>query len=503
MTVVSVPSRARSPRTSRRSPAAAIGTVLLAVVTAACLAGPFVPWLSSDDGASVVLRAGRPALLLVAVAAVSAFALGGSMGALVGRDSRLARATASAAKYAITTIPVAALLVLTTAERARFTPGGVPAGIALLAVAGAWTPVAVKVAGTAAETSRSGHVLASRAAGASRTRVMRKHLFPEIRAVALATALLCGAAVLFIESCAAAAAGPPEGTTEAWTTWGGLLHQYTGTAGRAVAQDPDFWLTVGLITATLAGLMLVAFGLDPARRMPLPPWEDPGLVDVGISPILEIAETLRPGETLAVLGASDAEARLICSRIRRKEEGPEVILLLRGTVGSEVDSALTGPVTPFVCALEPGRDLGVRQMNDVISQIRACAGTRVVLFTDDAGTACRHAQVTAILYDGSVVETGGTDEVLGNPSMAFTADLVACSPDLTRDRSTSPPHGRIAPPAAAPGCAYRDNCPHADDLCTTLEPPLSRVGKSHGAACWHTDLIATEPRGSQREELVP
>ncbi|MCE7883169.1 MAG: ABC transporter permease subunit [Actinobacteria bacterium ATB1] len=487
----------------RRWPTASLlGAFLLLLVVAACLAGPSLPWLSPEDEVTVVLEAGRPSLMVVCLAVVTALPVGLLLGTRAGTGNRIARSVTAGAKYTAGTVPVAAVLVFAGTNGSALSGGKAPVAVALFVVVFAWVPVAVRAGRAAEKVSATGHVLSVRAAGASRRRVLRHHILPEVRTAAIATTLLTAVGVLFTESCASAAIGPAAGWGGLWTTWGGLLHRYLGTAGRTVAEDPGFWLTLGMVTATVAGLILVASGIDRGA----------GASSSGVqrnetrrdtSTIEILAETLRPGETLAVLGASDAEARRLCSAIALNQGGPGVVLLSRSSRPVEVDSELAELAEPLVFAIEPGRNLGVRHMNEVIRRIRDLDEPRLVLFTDDAGTACRHADLTAVVYAGSVVETGRTGTVLGRPAMAFTAHLLASSPDLTRDRRNTIGNGRIAPPAGVPGCPYRDNCPDADDLCTTLEPPLTPVGDGHSAACWHSELIAAEARGSRHEELVP
>lgn len=481
--------------------ASLLGTILLLLVAAACLAGPSLPWLSPEDEVSVVLEAGRPSLMLVCLAVVTALPGGLAIGTRAGTGNRIARSVSAGAKYAAGTVPLAAVLVFAATTGGLLATGNAPVAVAVFVVLFAWVPVAVRAWRSAEKVSATGHLLSVRAAGASPRRVLRHHILPEVRTPAIAATLLAAVGVLFTESCASAAVGPPAGWDEFWTTWGGLLNRYLGTTGRTVAADPGFWLTIGLVTATVAGLMLVASGIDRgAAASPGAQPIEPKRCDSTIEGLLE---ALRPGETLAVLGASDTEARRLCSALAEERDASGAVLLSRDSRPDEVDLELAGLVAPFVFALEPGRDLGVRHMNEVIGQVRDLEGVRLVLFTDDVGTACRHADLTAILYAESVVETGRTGMVLGSPAMAFTAHLLDNSPDLTRDRRKAPGSCLIVSPADVPGCPYRDGCPHADDLCATLEPPLTPVGDGHSAACWHSELIAAEPRGSRHEELVP
>lgn len=487
----------------RRWPTASLlGAFLLLVVVAACLAGPSLPWLSPENEVAVVLEAGRPSLMVVCLAIVTALPGGVLVGTRAGTGNRIARSVTAGAKYTAGTVPVAAVLAFAGTSGSALSDGKAPVAVVLFVALFAWVPVAVRAGRAAEKVSAAGHVLSVRAVGASWRRVLRHHILPEVRTAAIATTLLSAVGVLFTESCASAAIGPVAGWSEFWTTWGGLLHRYFGTTGRTVAESPGFWLTLGMVTATVAGLILVASGIDRGVRASSS-GEQRNATRRGTSTIEILTETLRPGETLAVLGASDTEARRLCSTIALRQSGPGVVLLSRDSRPVEVDSELAGLAGPLVLAIEPGRNLGARHMNEVIRRIRDLDEVRLVLFTDDVGTACRHADLTAVVYAGSVVETGRTGTVLGRPAMALTAHLVASSPDLTGDRRNTIGNGRIAPPAGVPGCPYRDNCPDADDLCTTLEPPLTPVGEGHSAACWHSELIAAERRGSHREELVP
>ena len=108
----------------------------------------------------------------------------------------------------------------------------------------------------------------------------------------------------------------------------------------------------------------------------------------------------------------------------------------------------------------------------------------MVIVSHDMGV---HYQITdrmAIMYSGSVVELGKTEDIFNDPVHPYTTMLVNALPRVgDRSQRVGIP-GR--PPALAsppPGCRFAPRCPHATDCCRSEVPVFREVKPGRFAAC--------------------
>ncbi len=108
----------------------------------------------------------------------------------------------------------------------------------------------------------------------------------------------------------------------------------------------------------------------------------------------------------------------------------------------------------------------------------------MVIVSHDMGV---HYQITdrmAIMYSGSVVELGKTEDIFNDPVHPYTTMLVNALPRVgDRSQRVGIP-GR--PPALAsppPGCRFAPRCPHATDRCRSEVPVFREVKPGRFAAC--------------------
>ena len=92
----------------------------------------------------------------------------------------------------------------------------------------------------------------------------------------------------------------------------------------------------------------------------------------------------------------------------------------------------------------------------------------------------------AVMYMGSVVEYGESDELFDHPAHPYTKALLDASPvadDTLRDRERTMLRGEIG--EAETGCVLRDRCPWAAEGCADIRPvPAELPGRpGHFSAC--------------------
>jgi oligopeptide/dipeptide ABC transporter ATP-binding protein len=125
------------------------------------------------------------------------------------------------------------------------------------------------------------------------------------------------------------------------------------------------------------------------------------------------------------------------------------------------------------------------QIMDLLLELRSEQRMALVLITHDLGLVAEHADRVAVMYAGTVVETGPVAEVFGKPNHPYTRGLLESVPAEQHKGSRlnsipgSPPDPRSVPS----GCAFRMRCPMARDLCATHRPVLETTGADRAAAC--------------------
>ena len=92
----------------------------------------------------------------------------------------------------------------------------------------------------------------------------------------------------------------------------------------------------------------------------------------------------------------------------------------------------------------------------------------------------------AVMYLGSVLEMGDTEELFTAPRHPYTRALLDAAPTLDPGRmpATAPARGELPSPLQLPsGCPFHTRCPHVFDRCRTERPALTARGPAHEAAC--------------------
>ena len=140
----------------------------------------------------------------------------------------------------------------------------------------------------------------------------------------------------------------------------------------------------------------------------------------------------------------------------------------------------------FVIADEPTTGLDVTVQAQILDLLREKVAERQlasILITHDLGVVANYCDSIAVMFAGTIVETGTSAAVFEAPRHPYTQHLIGSSPDrLTLGQAVR----RAGPPpdlyALPPGCPYSDRCPMAKAICTT---PVPRVdyGDGHAAFC--------------------
>jgi oligopeptide/dipeptide ABC transporter ATP-binding protein len=148
----------------------------------------------------------------------------------------------------------------------------------------------------------------------------------------------------------------------------------------------------------------------------------------------------------------------------------------------------------LLIADEPTTALDVTVQAQVLALLRERTRDTALLFiTHDMGVVAEIADRVAVMYAGSVVETGPVAKVLEAPSHPYTAALLRSVPDPDRPATGDLPTIPGQVPSVGEhieGCPFRPRCANATDECVTA-PALLGAGES-AVACWNprTDLLS-------------
>ena len=152
--------------------------------------------------------------------------------------------------------------------------------------------------------------------------------------------------------------------------------------------------------------------------------------------------------------------------------------------------ALTGPLTAAAggtaAALVFGIILHLGQGHmQLIRQMQKKYDLTTIYITHDLGVVAGMAQKIVVMYAGTVVEMGTTDEIFYHGLHPYTNGLKDASPRLDGKGKRlhtieGMPPELIDPPA---GCPFAPRCTYATDRCWEKMPEMRQVSPTHFVRC--------------------
>lgn len=127
------------------------------------------------------------------------------------------------------------------------------------------------------------------------------------------------------------------------------------------------------------------------------------------------------------------------------------------------------------------------QVLELMADLQRDLGMGMIFITHDLGVIAQVAQDVAVMYLGTIVESGPTADVIRNPRHPYTQGLLKAIPslDALHDR-LSPVPGDIPSPNERPtGCPFHTRCSlRLQGLCDQKLPPTVPLGPNRSVACW-------------------
>jgi oligopeptide/dipeptide ABC transporter ATP-binding protein len=145
----------------------------------------------------------------------------------------------------------------------------------------------------------------------------------------------------------------------------------------------------------------------------------------------------------------------------------------------------------FVICDEPisALDVSVQaQVINLLQELKDTLGLTLLFIAHDLSMVRYLCDRMAVMYLGSVVEEGPSDEVYFQPKHPYTKMLISSNPmaDPKRERAREhkPPQGEIPSPInPKPGCRFADRCPEVSQTCRDKTPIPRYIDEKRMIAC--------------------
>ncbi len=149
------------------------------------------------------------------------------------------------------------------------------------------------------------------------------------------------------------------------------------------------------------------------------------------------------------------------------------------------------------------------QVVNLLGELQDRLGLSYVFVAHDLSVVRHVSDRIAVMYLGKIVEVAPAEELYDKPIHPYSVALLAAIPipdprenrARTRTVVEGEPPSPLDPP---PGCRFHTRCPHATDVCRTVEPPLMAYAGGHLAACHHPRNVSdAEVGGATRSAASP
>lgn len=128
------------------------------------------------------------------------------------------------------------------------------------------------------------------------------------------------------------------------------------------------------------------------------------------------------------------------------------------------------------------------QIVNLLAELKEKMGLTLVFIAHDLSMVRYVSDRMAVMYLGSLVELGPSDDVFFEPKHPYTQSLIASNPEADpareRKRERGVLKGEIPSPInLKPGCRFAGRCPKAKDICKSVTPEWKSVADAHFVAC--------------------
>lgn len=163
---------------------------------------------------------------------------------------------------------------------------------------------------------------------------------------------------------------------------------------------------------------------------------------------------------------------------------------LSGGMRQRVMIAMALSCSPeLLIADEPTTALDVTiqaQILDLIKELKEQMHTAVILVTHDLGVVANFADRIQVMYAGSIIEEGTTDEIFYESRHPYTWALLNSVPKVHQKNEELRALGGTPPDLLLPlhGCPFAPRCSRAMEICKKIAPQCTHHSDTHRSWCW-------------------
>jgi len=141
----------------------------------------------------------------------------------------------------------------------------------------------------------------------------------------------------------------------------------------------------------------------------------------------------------------------------------------------------------ILIADEPTTALDVTVQARILGLLRSLAdqGMGILLITHDLGVVAQVADRVAVMYSGSIVESGDLNQVFSATAHPYSLGLMQASPVMGMGRRKLQAISGVVPDfrSRPAGCAFRDRCTQAQEVCALGATPYTEISADHQVRC--------------------